>query len=84
LRTPSGNRGGTSDDGATDEKTESLEEPFLTVPRYDFVVQFVWKEVLLTERLEKQVSDWEKEKQKQGPQQPPADDELAANIEGGL
>ncbi len=83
LRASSGNRGGTSDDGEADEKTESLEEPYLTVPRYDFVVQFLWKEVLLTERLEKQVSDWEKEKQKQGPQQPPAGDELAANTEGG-
>jgi hypothetical protein len=86
LTPPSGSRGGAP--GAKSDKDEDTdagpqEEPFLTVPRYDFIVQFVWKETLLTQRLEKQISDWEKEKQKQGAQPPPAGDNLAANTKGG-
>ena len=52
------------------------------MPRFDFTVQFIWQETLLTERLEKQVEDWEKEKQKTGA--PAATEgDLAATTEGG-
>ena len=66
-------------DGDADKEPE--EPPFLTVPRYDFVVQFIWKETLLSARLEKQASDWEKEKQKSGTSSDNAD--LASNSAGG-
>jgi type IV pilus assembly protein PilM len=70
---------GDSQDGDKDKEPE--EPPFLTVPRYDFVVQFIWKETLLSARLEKQATDWEKEKQKSGTSSGSAD--LASNSAGG-
>jgi hypothetical protein len=68
--------------GDAEKGAESTEPQFLTVPRFDFIVQFIWQETLLTKRLEKQVEDWEKEKQKTGA---PADTQgdLAATTKGG-
>lgn len=77
-----GAAGGGTKSGDGDKDAESQEPPLLTVPRFDFTVQFIWKETLLTERLEKQVEDWEKEKQKAGA--PTAtDSDLATTTEGG-
>ncbi|MHB8969729.1 MAG: pilus assembly protein PilM [Pirellulaceae bacterium] len=66
--------------GDKDGDKEPVEPPFLTVPRYEFVVQFAWKETLLSARLEKQASDWEKEKAS-GPSS--GAETLAANTGGG-
>jgi hypothetical protein len=78
---PAGTGGGSSGAGG-DKDNEPQEPPYLTVPRYDFTVQFVWKEILLSERLEKQANDWQKEQQQQGTQ-PAAGADLAANTKGG-
>jgi type IV pilus assembly protein PilM len=60
---------------------EPVEPQYLIVPRYDFTIQFVWKEKMLTERLEAQAKDWES-KPTQGTQGP-ADPGLAVNVKGG-
>ncbi len=82
---PSGNSGSrsgndTDDKGEKDgEKTDEL--PMLTVPRYDFILQFVWKESLLSERLKKQAEEWEK--QGKGETTPSGNGNIAANTTGG-
>ncbi len=80
--------GGTAGSSATDANNkdgdkdeEPVEPPYLTVPRYDFVVQFVWKENLLSARLEKQASEWAKESPNSGASSDNAD--LASNSKGG-
>jgi type IV pilus assembly protein PilM len=67
--------------GGTDKEGEPTEPQFLVVPRYDFTVQFVWKEKLLTERLEAQAKEWESKAAPGG--QMPADPGLAVNVNGG-
>ncbi len=68
------NAAGTKPDETPEEK------PMLTVPRYDFTLQFSWKETLLSDRLKKQAEDWEKRKTSA----PPAGDgSIAANTRGG-
>ena len=80
---PAGSGGRMSNAGGNQDKDNAPQEPpYLTVPRYDFIVQFVWKETLLSQRLEKQASAWEKEKQQRGTQ-PAAGADLAANTKGG-
>lgn len=77
-----GAAGGGAKSGDGDKDAESEEPPYLTVPRFDFTVQFIWKETLLTERLEKQVEDWKKEQQKTGAPAA-AEGDLATTTEGG-
>ncbi|MCU0959561.1 MAG: type IV pilus assembly protein PilM [Pirellulaceae bacterium] len=70
-------------DGKSDgksEENEPQEPPYLTVPRFDFTVQLVWKETLLSERLEKQAKEWQ-EKAPAGTTAGNA--ELAVNTGGG-
>ncbi len=74
--------GGGAKSGDGDKDAESSEPPYLKVPRFEFTVQFIWQETLLTERLEKQVEGWEKEKQKTGAPAA-AEGDLAATTEGG-
>ncbi|MHB8864829.1 MAG: pilus assembly protein PilM [Pirellulaceae bacterium] len=77
-----GNQPRDNNGGQESNRNEEPEEPpYLTVPRYDFVVQFVWKEILLSTRLEKQADDWEQEKLKTGTSSGTAD--LAASSDGG-
>ena len=73
-------RGGGSAAGKKEDE-EPQEPPFLTVPRYDFTVHFIWTEKLLSERLAQQAADWAKQG-KQGAQ-PGGDANLAANLKGG-
>ncbi len=69
--------------GAPSQKSDEPQEPpFLTVPRYDCNVQFVWTEKLLSDRLEQQVKQWEAEKLQQS-SQTSTDTDLAANLGGG-
>jgi type IV pilus assembly protein PilM len=69
--------------GAGNAKSDEPTEPqFLIVPRYDFVVQFVWKEKMLTERLEAQAKAWKEQQSTQGTQ-PATDPGLAVNLKGG-
>jgi hypothetical protein len=90
LKPPStgGDKSGSTADGSgnksdkdADKDKESEEPQYLTVPRYNFGVQFVWKETLLSARLEKQASDWETEKQKAGTSNGGTD--LASSSKGG-
>ncbi len=77
---PSGT-GGPASTGSGKKQDETLEEPpMLTVPRYDFILQFTWKESLLSERLEKQTAEWEKQKQGAAPS---SNGSIAANTRGG-
>lgn len=76
--------GGGSGLPATKEDDVEVVPAFKLVDLYTFTVQFSWKETLLNERLEKQVSDWETEKQNAPDTTPPADEaDLAANLKGG-
>jgi hypothetical protein len=46
-----------------DEAAENIEPPTLIVPRYDFTLQVVWKETLLSERLKAQADAWLEQQQ---------------------
>lgn len=64
-----------------EEKEEPTEPPTLTVPRYDFTLQFAWKESQLSDRLQKQVDQWEEEQPGGGTTSGGTD--LAYNTSGG-
>ncbi len=71
---------GSGDGAEKPDESEPVEPRFLTVPRFDFTVQLVWKETLRTERLEKQAKAWQ-EKAPAGAAAGNA--ELAVNTGGG-
>jgi type IV pilus assembly protein PilM len=85
MGTPGGSfgSGGSSiggNNGAEGEEGEEPEEPqYLTVPRYDFTLQYTWKETLLSDRLEAQAEKWTAKQQSA----PAAGGGLAANTSGG-
>jgi type IV pilus assembly protein PilM len=58
--TGAGSRSGADSD---EQEEEELEKPRIVVPRYDFVLQFVWQETPLSERLQAQVDQWQTEQQ---------------------
>lgn len=72
--------GGRSSQRSDDEEETPVEPRMLTVPRYDCTLQFTWKEILLSDRLTKQVEEWEV-KQQNAPTA--GDGGLAATTSGG-
>ena len=62
------------------EEEDEIEAEFI-VPRYDFVVQFVWQEKRLSERLEQRRKEREEQQQQQA--QDALDGDLAMTDDGG-
>ena len=80
---PQGSGGVASSGSGNKQDDDTPQEPaMLTVPRYDFVLQFAWKEALLSDRLEQQEAEWAKEKPNSGAA-PAGDGSIAANTTGG-
>jgi type IV pilus assembly protein PilM len=83
----SGMRGGGTRQraGAEGEDDEEREPPFLTVPIYNFSVQFCWQERLLSDRLQQQVDEWEPMQEEPAETTtPPGDDpSVAMRAKGG-
>lgn len=72
---------GGSESDSTEEGQKIEPEPrMLEVPRYDCTVQFVWKDQLLTDRLQAQVDEW---KNQEPGTSVGEDSELAVNTSGG-
>ena len=73
---PGGEGGGKDNPAASDPAKEEDKVPkTLPVRRYDCVVQFAWKETLMTDRIEVMNQAWEQAKKDQPP---PAQDDGGA------